>query len=56
MTFVYLAAFIGGMLLAVWVMMYGVERPRGPHPAGERSFRLSPPIMIAFSVSFGAAG
>ena len=56
MTFVYLAAFIGGMLFAVWVMMYGVERPRAAHPAGERSFRLSPPIVIAFSVSFGAVG
>ena len=56
MTLFYLATFIGGLLFAVWVMMYGVERPREAHPAGERSFRISPPIVIAFSVSFGAMG
>lgn len=56
MTFLYLAAFVAGLLAAVWVMMYGVERPREAHPAGERSFRISPPIVIAFSVAFGAAG
>ena len=47
MTIVYLASFIGGLLLAVRIMMYGVERPRDEHPAGERSFRLSPPIVVA---------
>jgi len=52
----YLVAFVGGLLFAVWVMMYGVERPREDHPSGERSFRLSPPIVIAFSVGFGAVG
>ena len=56
MTFVYLAAFVGGLLFGVWVMMYGVERPREAHPTGERSFRLSPPILIAFLVGFGALG
>ena len=56
MTFVYLATFIGGLLFAVWVMMYGVERPREAHPSGERSFRISPPIVIAFSVASGAIG
>ena len=56
MTFVYLASFVGGLLFAVWVMMYGVERPREAHPSGERSFRISPPIVIAFSVGFGAVG
>jgi membrane protein implicated in regulation of membrane protease activity len=56
MTFFYLAIFIAGMLAAVWVMMYGVERPRDSHPSGERSFRISPPIVIGFSIAFGAAG
>lgn len=56
MTFVYLSAFVGGLIFAVWVMMYGVERPRAAHPAGERSFRLSPPIVIGFAVAFGALG
>jgi len=56
MTFVYLAIFIAGLLAAVWVMMYGVERPRESNPSGERSFRISPPVAIAFSIVFGAAG
>ena len=56
MMFLYLASFIGGLLLAVRVMMFGVERPREQHPAGERSFRLSPPLVAAFTVVFGAVG
>jgi membrane protein implicated in regulation of membrane protease activity len=56
MTLFYLVVFIGGLLAAVWVMMYGVERPREAHPAGERSFRVSPPIAITFSIAFGALG
>jgi hypothetical protein len=56
MTLVYLASFIGGLLLAVRVMMYGVERPREENPQGERSFRLSPAIVVAFTVLFGALG
>jgi hypothetical protein len=56
MNFFYLAAFVGGLLFAVWVMMYGVERPREDHPSGERSFRVSPAIVIAFCVTFGAVG
>jgi membrane protein implicated in regulation of membrane protease activity len=56
MTFVYLAIFIAGLLAAVWVMMYGVERPRDENPSGERSFRISPPVAIVFSIVFGAAG
>lgn len=56
MSFLYLASFIVGLLVAVRVMMYGVERPREQHPAGERSFRLSPPIIVAFATVFGAVG
>jgi len=56
MTFFYLLVFIVGLLAAVWVMMYGVERPRDAHPRGERSFRISPPIAIVFSIAFGALG
>jgi membrane protein implicated in regulation of membrane protease activity len=56
MTIFYLLVFIAGLLAAVWVMMYGVERPREAHPQGERSFRVSPPIAIAFSIAFGALG
>jgi membrane protein implicated in regulation of membrane protease activity len=56
MTILYLAAFIAGLLLAVRVMMYGVERPREDDPAGERSFRLSPAVLVALATVFGATG
>jgi len=56
MTIVYIASFIGGLLYAVRVMLNGVERPRDQHPTGERSFRVSPPVVATFAVVFGAAG
>jgi membrane protein implicated in regulation of membrane protease activity len=56
MTIVYLAAFIGGLLLAVRVMMFGVERPREENPSGERTFNRLPGMAIAFFVIFGAVG
>lgn len=56
MTVLFLACFIGGLLLAVRIMIYGVERPRDSHPSGERSFRLSPALIATFSVVFGAVG
>ena len=56
MTALFLVCFIGGLLLAVRVMIYGVERPRDTNPSGERSFRLSPPLIVGFSVVFGATG
>lgn len=56
MTILFLASFVAGLLLAVRVMMYGVERPREDNPAGERSFRLSPAIIVVFMITFGAAG
>jgi len=56
MTALFLVCFIGGLLLAVRVMIYGVERPRETNPSGERSFRLSPPMIVSFSVVFGATG
>jgi hypothetical protein len=56
MTILYLAAFVGGLLLAVRVMMFGVERPREEHPRGERTFRISPPVIVAFATVFGLFG
>ena len=56
MSVLYLVSFVGGLLLAVRVMMYGVERPREENPAGERSFRLSPPLVVAILTVFGLAG
>ena len=56
MTVLYLAAFIGGLLLGARIMIAGVEWPREASPNGERSFRLSPPVLVAFAVVFGAVG
>lgn len=56
MTVLYLAVFIGGLLLAVRIMIAGVERPREASSNGERSFRLSPPMLVAFGMVFGAVG
>ena len=56
MTAVYLVIFIGALLLAVRIMIAGVERPREASRDGERSFRLSPPVLVAFGVVFGAVG
>src|SRR5262245_45371799 len=56
MTVVFLASLIGGLLLAVRIMILGVERPPERSPTGERSFRLSPPIIVAFMVVFGISG
>jgi hypothetical protein len=56
MNILYLASFIGGLLLAVRIMIAGVERSRDEHPEGERSFRLSPPIVAAFATVFGLTG
>ena len=51
----FLTAFIGGLVLAVFAMLHGVEharrnRSRAPSPF----FNL--PVMAAFAVGFGAAG
>jgi membrane protein implicated in regulation of membrane protease activity len=56
MTIIYLASFIGGLLLGVRIMIFGVERSQDENPTGERSFRLSPATASAFCVVFGAAG
>jgi membrane protein implicated in regulation of membrane protease activity len=56
MTILYLASFIGGLLLAVRVMIYGVERPRDESLDGERSFRVSPAMAPVFAVVFGVLG
>lgn len=56
MNILFLASFIGGLLLAVRIMVAGVEQPRTAHPAGERTFRLSPPVVAAFAAVFGLLG
>jgi len=56
MTGVYLLTFIGGLILAVRIMIRGVERPAASHPRRERSFRLSPAVLSAFGLGFGLTG
>jgi len=54
MTGVYLLAFLGGLMIAVTIMIRGVERPAAS-PA-QRSFRQSPAVLSAFGTVFGLAG
>jgi membrane protein implicated in regulation of membrane protease activity len=56
MSIVFLVSFIVGLLLAARIMMFGIERSRSQHPAGERSFRLSPAVLSAFALVFGIVG
>lgn len=53
---VYLLAFVGGLLLAVRIMIRGVERPVASHASQERSFRLSPAVLSALGIVFGLTG
>lgn len=54
MRYVYLAAFIAGLLLAVRLMFFGAERRR--HRPGTTPLRRSEPAAVAFLVMFGVAG
>ena len=56
MTLLFLVSLIAGLLLGVRIMLFGVERTREFGAEGERSFRLSPPLVTAFLVVFGIAG
>jgi hypothetical protein len=56
MTVAYLVSFIGGLLLGVWVMIAGAERPREEHPRGERTFRVSLPVLAVLFIVFGVVG
>ncbi|MEO6527132.1 MAG: hypothetical protein ABIP93_10945 [Gemmatimonadaceae bacterium] len=55
MMYVFLAAFIAGLLLAVRVMFFGAERRR-LQPADAMPLRRSEPAAIAFLVMFGVTG
>ncbi|MBA3889383.1 MAG: hypothetical protein H0X64_02535, partial [Gemmatimonadaceae bacterium] len=59
MTVLFLAAFIGGLLLSVRAMLYGVER--GKHQFGTpvpspAPVRMWEPVASAFAVLFGVVG
>jgi hypothetical protein len=55
MVYLFLAAFIAGLLLAVRVMFFGAERRR-LRPTDAMPLRRSEPAVIAFLVMFGVAG
>jgi hypothetical protein len=55
----FLAAFLLGLALAVYVMLHGVERRRtdgATPPDGTLSARLSLPSVAGFAAAFGATG
>jgi membrane protein implicated in regulation of membrane protease activity len=57
MTVVYLAAFIGGLLVGVAVMLFGIERRKSSaKEQPERRIRASLPLVAAFAIAFGVAG
>ena len=55
MVYLFLAAFIAGLLLAVRVMFFGAER-RTLRPADAMPLRRSEPAVIGFLIMFGVAG
>src|SRR5688572_2026183 len=55
MTYLFLAAFIAGLLLGVRVMFFGAERRR-LHSADALPLRRSEPAIIGFLLMFGIAG
>ena len=55
MTAVYLGAFILGLLIAVAIMLFGIER-RPTSALASSVVRTSLPLVSAFAVGFGAGG
>ena len=55
MTYLFLAAFIAGLLLGVRVMFFGAER-RQLRPADAMPLRRSEPATVGFLLMFGVAG
>jgi len=55
MSYLFLAAFIAGLLLAVRVMFFGAERRR-LRAADAMPLRRSEPAIVGFLVMFGVAG
>jgi hypothetical protein len=51
----FLTAFIAGLLLGVFAMLHGVERPRGNRSRAPSAF-FNLPAVAAFAVGFGAMG
>ena len=55
MSYLFLVAFIAGLLLAVRLMFFGAGR-RGTSVAAELPLRRSEPAVVAFLVMFGVSG
>lgn len=55
MTYVFLVAFIAGLLLAVRLMFFGAERRRA-RAREVMPLRISEPAIVAFLIMFGVAG
>ncbi|MEO8910233.1 MAG: hypothetical protein ABI408_08400, partial [Gemmatimonadaceae bacterium] len=55
MSIAFLAAFIGGLLLAVFAMLQGVEYARRNRSRAPSAF-FNLPAIAAFAVGFGAVG
>jgi membrane protein implicated in regulation of membrane protease activity len=56
MTIAFVALFFVGLIAAVRVMLYGVERQRNPGDDSPRSFSVSPAAVASFSVVTGMVG
>ena len=56
MTGVYLGAFILGLLIAVAIMLFGIERRSVSAASTESVITPSLPLVAAFAVGFGVAG
>lgn len=55
MSYLFLVAFVAGLLLAVRIMFFGAERRRAG-VIGGLPLRRSEPAVVAFLVAFGVAG
>ncbi|HET9426277.1 MAG TPA: hypothetical protein VFO55_12990 [Gemmatimonadaceae bacterium] len=56
MTYVFIGLFFLGLIAAVRVMLYGVERPRAPGDDTPRSFSASPALVATFCATAGIVG
>ena len=56
MIYVFVGLFFVGLIVAVRVMLYGVERPRAAGDESPRSFSASPALIASFSVVAGVVG
>ena len=54
MRYAFVASFLVGLILAVFAMLNGVERPSSGH--GRRRFELNVPTVAGFAAVFGATG